>query len=201
MKRKYIFSLWVSLWCGIAFAGASPIDMLDSTAKQVIGALRAEKADLASNRTIVYQIVNRYLLPHVDVYGMSRSVLGRNTWMTATAQQRDNFTREFTKLVVRTYSGALAEYTDEDIRFSPLRGGDQGKQFVNVNSLIVRSQGKNIPLNYSLVWTGGQWKIYDMSVEGVSLLQSFRSQFAQELSQGSLDALIQKLTTHNIKKQ
>lgn len=179
----------------------SPVVMLDSTAQQVVKELKANKGHLAdNNHAIVYQIVNQYLIPHVDVYGMSRSVLGRNAWVQATDSQKQAFTKEFTQLVVRTYSSPLAEYTDEVIQFFPVRGGYEGKTFINVNSMIVRSQGNNVPLNYSLVLINNEWKIYDMAVEGVSLLQSFRSQFAQELSQGNMDQLIANLKKHNQQK-
>lgn len=178
-----------------AAATPSPVETLDSTAQQVVVQLKAKKSHLT--KEVVYDIVNQYLIPHVDVTGMSRSVLGRNAWNSATEEQKAAFTQEFTQLVVRTYSTPLTGYTDEVIRFAPIRGGYQGKKFVNVNSLIVRSQGNNIPLNYSLVLLNNEWKIYDMSVEGVSLLQSFRSQFAQELTQGNIDQLITNLKKHN----
>lgn len=174
----------------------SPVVMLNSTAQKVISELKANESRL-KDKTVVYGIVNQYLIPHVDVYGMSRSVLGRNAWTQATDAQKKEFTKEFVQLVVRTYANPLSEYTDEIIRFAPIRGGYQGKQFINVNSMIVRSQGNNVPLNYSLVLLNGEWKIYDMSVEGVSLLQSFRSQFAAELSQSNMDQLIQNLRKHN----
>lgn len=175
----------------------SPVTMLDTTAKQVIAELKANKARLSTDKAIVYQIVNQYLIPHVDINGMSRSVLGRNAWMQSTPEQKQAFTTEFVQLVVRTYSSPLAEYTDEIIKFAPIRGSYEGKQFINVNSMIVRSQGNNVPLNYSLILLDNQWKIYDMSVEGVSLLQSFRSQFAEELSHGNMDQLITNLKKHN----
>lgn len=199
---KKILSAFLLLQClllGLQASAAveNPTVMLDATAKQIIAALKENKPQLAANKSVVYGIVNQYLIPHVDLQGMARSVLGRNAWNQATAAQKQTFTTEFTQLVVRTYSSPLAEYTDEIIRFYPIRGGYAGKSFVNVSSVIVRSQGNNVPLNYSLVLINNEWKIYDMSVEGVSLLQSFRSQFAQELSQGNMEQLIENLTKHN----
>lgn len=208
MKKKQWFLGAVVAIVGFLFSGltlaetsiSSPIIMLDSTATQVIDALKVNKARLSTNRDVVYKIVNQYLIPHVDVYGMARSVLGRNAWNQATDIQKTEFSQEFIQLVVRTYSAPLAEYTDEKIRFEPIRGGYEGKSFINVNSMIIRSNGHNIPLNYSLVLINNEWKIYDMSVEGISLLQSFRSQFAEELSQGNLEQLIANLKTHNQQK-
>lgn len=181
------FTTTHSLW-----AESSPIPMLQQSATQILGALDHNKATLKKNPQIIYQAVEKYLLPNVDVSGMSRSVLGRQAWMKASASEKQQFSTAFTQLVIRTYASPLAEYKDETIKFLPIRG-DLSSRFLRVNSLIVRSSGKNIPLSYSLVAKNGQWKIYDLSVEGVSLLQSFRSQFGQALQNSSMQDLIKQM--------
>ncbi len=180
-------SVSVCVW-----AQPSPVPMLQNTADQILATLKNNKASLTHNKKIIYQTVERHLLPIVDVEGMSRSVLGRQTWMKATATERRDFTKAFTQLVIRTYSNPLANYSDETIKFLPIKGSLDSR-FVRVSSLIVRSKGNNIPLTYNLVAKNGQWKIYDLSVEGVSLLQSFRSQFAQALQNSSMNELIQQM--------
>ena len=137
---------------------------------------------------MIHHAVQQYLLPHVDVNGMARSVVGRQAWGKASPAERAEFAHAFTQLVIRTYATPLAEYTSETIKFSPQRALTNG-QFTRVNSVIVRPSGQNIPLSYSLVSKNGQWKIYDLSVEGVSLLQSFRNQFGQILKNASLHTL------------
>ena len=117
----------------------------------------------------------------------------------ASANQKELFTANFVQLVVRTYSSALKDYSGEKVVFLPIRGGYEGKRFVTVSSIIKRANGQNIPISYSLVSKGSEWKIYDMSVEGVSLLQSYRSQFAQYLKDHSMDALINKLKEQKVK--
>lgn len=179
---------------------ASPTQMLESTANNIIKALQKNKSQLKKQPQIINGIVKQYLLPKVDVYGMSRTVLGRNAWRQASSQQRKVFTREFTKLVIRTYSGALSDFDNEKVKFLPLRGNYKNKRYVRINSIILRGNGRRIPLSYSLVRKSSSWKVYDMSVEGVSLLQSFRSQFSQELAQGSMQQLINKLKKHNQKR-
>jgi phospholipid transport system substrate-binding protein len=176
-----------SLW-----AQSSPVPMLQESANQILDTLKQNKANLKNNRQIIFQAVERYLLPKVDVSGMSRSVLGRQAWNKASASERAEFSKAFTKLVIRTYAGPLAEYTDETVKFAPVRGSLDSR-FVRVNSTIIRSNGNNIPLSYSLVSKNGHWKIYDLSVEGVSLLQSFRSQFAQALQNSNMQALIKQM--------
>lgn len=178
-------------------ASASPVEMLDGVAKQVISSLDKHRATLKSKPDVVYQIVDGILLPYVDVTGMSRSVLGRNAWKNATVEEKKRFSQEFTRLVVRTYSGALTEYSGEKVKFFPLASGYESNPFVQVKSAIVRSGGRQISLSYKLVRKGDDWKIYDMGVEGVSLLQSFRSQFAAELTHGNLSQLIDTLAKRN----
>ncbi|KTD30499.1 MULTISPECIES: phospholipid-binding protein MlaC [Legionella] len=174
------------------WAASSPIPMLENTANQIISTLKQNKSNLKNNQHVIYQAVERHLLPNVDVSGMSRSVLGRKAWMQASAADKQQFSKAFTQLVIRTYATPLAEYTDETIQFLPIRGSLESR-FIRVNSIIVRSNGKNIPLSYSLIFNNGKWKIYDLSVEGVSLLQSFRSQFAEALQNSSMQDLIRQM--------
>lgn len=176
----------------VSFATSSPVPMLEGTANKILSVLKENKSNLKNNQNVIYDAVSLYLLPNVDVKGMARSVLGRNAWNNATPADRKEFTESFTQLVIHTYASPLAEYTDETVRFLPQRGAVDSK-FTRVSSIIERSNGQNIPLNYSLVFKKSGWKIYDLSVEGVSLLQSFRSQFSQALQTESLHELIAKM--------
>lgn len=180
-------------------AQTSPVPMLEHAANEIISTLKQNKSSLKSNPNIIYKAVETHLLPNVDVAGMSRSVLGRQAWNKASPAERTQFSQAFTRLVIRTYSSPLAEYSDETVQFLPVRGGLNGK-FIRVNSVIVRSQGQNIPLTYSLVAKNGYWKIYDISVEGVSLLQSFRSQFAQVLQHSSINEVIKQMQQKQVSK-
>lgn len=184
----------------ILWAQSSPLPMLEDTANQIIATLKQNKASLKNNPQVIHQAVQRYLLPNVDVSGMSRSVLGRQAWSKASASERKQFATAFTQLVIRTYASPLAEYTDETIKFLPIRGS-LSSRFLRVNSVIVRSNGQNIPLSYSLVSKNGTWKIYDLSVEGVSLLQSFRSQFAEALRSSSMQDLIKQMNQRSSVKK
>ena len=125
---------------------------------------------------------------------MSRSVLGRNAWNKATAAEKKEFTSVFTELVIRTYATPLAEYSGETISFSVQQ--QTNGHFARVNSMIKRTNGQNIPLSYALVSKDGTWKVYDLSVEGVSLLQSFRNQFSQVLQQADMRTLIFQMKQH-----
>jgi phospholipid transport system substrate-binding protein len=152
---------------------------------------------LKSNPTQVYSLANKLVVPHADLDYMSKRVLPPQIWAQASNAQRTDFKREFTSLLVRTYASALADYSDQTVKFYPVRGGAAGKSTVQVSSEIVRSDGPSIPVSYSLIAAGSQWKVYDMTVEGVSMLESFRSQFANKLSQGNMSDLISALKQHN----
>ena len=193
---KLIFWITVLSSAHILHAQSTPLPMLESTASNIINTLEKNKPNLKHNHQIIYQAVELYLLPHVDVKGMSRSVLGRQVWLKASTAEQQEFTKLFTRLIVHTYANPLAEYTDEKIKFLPIRGSTNG-EFMRVNSIIVRSNGQNIPLSYSMVSKNNDWKIYDLSVEGVSLLQSFRSQFANALQNASLETLIAQMHKNN----
>ncbi len=195
--RAILFTMIVvvsqALW-----AQSSPVPMLENSASQIISTLKQNKSNLKQNHRVIYQAVERYLLPNVDVNGMARSVLGRQAWSKASTADRQEFTRVFTQLIIRTYAHPLAEYTDETVKFLPLRGPIDG-HFTRVNSVIIRSTGQNIPLSYSLVSKNNHWKVYDLSVEGVSLLQSFRSQFGQMLQNATMQELIAQMRKNSSK--
>ena len=152
-----VLAVALSQW---VWAQSTPVPMLENTASQIIATLKQNKANLKHNHQIIYQAVERYLLPNVDVNGMSRSVLGRDAWNKASPADKREFTQVFTQLIIRTYANPLAEYTDETVKFLPLRGPADG-HFMRVNSIIIRSNGQNIPLSYSLVSKHDNWKIYD----------------------------------------
>lgn len=195
VKSIIIFSMWVTL-CINAFAQSDPVNVLQSIADQMIQALKENKASLKTNPSVVYSYANKFVVPHADLAEMSKRVLPPDVWGRATPEQRAQFQKEFTTLLVRTYASALADYRDEVVKFYPVRGGYAGKSSVRVNSQIIRSNGPSIPVNYRLLWSDGEWKLYDMSVEGVSLLESFRSQFADKLATGDINDLIRAISAH-----
>ena len=188
----------ISLFAMLAnqgLAASSPVPMLEQTAQKIISTLKDHQSSLRNDPKIVHQAIQTYLLPHIDVEGMSRSVLGRQAWMKATASEKIEFERAFTQLVIRTYAAPLAEYSGETVVFTPVRGNLEGR-FVRVNSVIQRLNGQRIPLSYNLVSKAGGWKVYDLNVEGVSLLQSFRTQFSNILQQGTMHDLLEQMRTN-----
>lgn len=204
MKKLFSFkliliSLFFLLSSNLVLAAdkPSPLVMLDSTSQQMLSALKKEKASMAKDPRVVYRIVDDILLPHLDVKILSRSVVGRDAWLKAPVAQQNQFSKQFTLLLIRTYASALSSYTDQRIEFKPLRDDYRTLDRVQVDSTIVQEDGPPIPVSYRLIWQGTEWKVYDFSVDGVSMIESFRAQFANDLSQGGLVNLINKLEQHN----
>ncbi|MEN9449588.1 MAG: periplasmic binding protein of phospholipid transporter [Pseudomonadota bacterium] len=195
--KKVIFALFGLLICTMAWAVSSPVDILQNTSNQLISALQRNQATLKTKPQVVYGIVNQILLPHVDVMSMSSKALGREAWLRATPTQKQAFSQQFVTLLIRTYSSALAQYTNERVNFLPLRGDYNNQSRVQVNSVIVRESGPSINLSYRMMRVGGQWMLYDFSVDGVSIIESFRSQFVEVLQQRGIDGLINELAQHN----
>lgn len=197
--HKIVFAFLLFCFSGlISFASfaesdSNPVALLQSIANRMIAGLKVNKATLKTNPRVVYSLANRIVVPYADLDEMSRRVLPPQVWAQATPTQRIQFKREFTTLLIRTYASALAAYKDQVVQFYPIRGGYAGKSVVEVSSDIV-NDGPSIHVVYRLVRKGGSWRLYDMSVEGVSLIESFRSQFADILSQGgNMDQLLNRI--------
>lgn len=197
--KRIVFTFLIfsfALMSGNIYAQSDPVGMLQNIADNMINGLKANQATLKSKPQIVYGLARKYIVPYADLDEMSRRVLPPQVWNSASPAQRQQFKRAFTTTLIRTYASALAAYQDQAIKFYPMRGSSQGMRSVEVKSDIV-SDGQTISVVYRLNNVGGSWRVYDMSVEGVSMLNSFRSQFAGILSSGSMDELLQRMTRHN----
>ncbi|MBB71549.1 MAG: signal peptidase [Legionellales bacterium] len=197
MRR--IIASFIALFCivGVAYAAQSPLVMLEKTSEQMLSSLTKNRAKIKSNPKYVETLARQILLPHVDTATMSRLALGRDGWNKATPAQRKEFSEQFVTMMIRTYSAAMNAYTDEKIKFYPIRGGVGDRKRVQVKSIIIQSGGPSIPVNYRLLLRGNNWKVYDMTVDGVSMVQSFKSQFANEISQGGINGLLAAMKKHN----
>lgn len=204
MKRNIMtgfLAIGLMLWTSIAVATPlpDPTPNLQAWSNDMIAALQKNQASIRKNPQEVYDIVDNILVPHCDVGLMARLALGRNAWNNATPTEKKDFIPAFQSLMQRTYASGLSSYTDESVKFFPIRGGMQeGQNRVEVKSEILRNDGPNIAVNYRLIFQKGDWYVYDFCVEGVCMIDSFRSQFAADLSNGvTVPELIKKLNAHN----
>ncbi len=188
------FSWLISL---SSYAQGDPVSLLRSIADNMIAGLKANQATLKTKPRIVYSLAYRYVVPHANLAEMSKRVLPPQVWNKATSAQRAQFQKEFTTTVIRTYASALNSYQDQTVQFYPVRGGIGSASMVEVSSEIHSPQNQSIHVTYHLVRSGDGWRLYDMSVEGVDMLESFRAQFADILSQGDMNLLLQRLSNHN----
>ena len=201
MMKLKTFSKWVSaLLIGLVsvavWAQQDPVQLLRSIANNMINGLRASQVTLRTNPGIVYALVNRYVVPYADLTEMSRRVLPPVVWEQASHAQQVQFKQAFTHLLIRTYASALAAYRDQTVTFYDVRGGISGQSSVEVASQITSPHNPSpIHVAYRLLRTGQGWRLYDLSVEGVSLLESFRAQFADMLSgRNDLGQLLQAMS-------
>jgi len=189
-KSKLMLFFITIIFCGVTFAQPNPMTMMKNISAKILASLKRNRPKLRNNPKFIYTLVKRIIIPHADLPGMSRSVLGRNAWQSTNQSQRKAFINAFTNVMIGTYASALNAYQDETIKFFPIRGGYQGKKRIGIQSQVIRPDGPPIPLNYKLALINNQWKIYDLNVEGISLLQSFYAQFQAKLSQGQTVAQI-----------
>jgi phospholipid transport system substrate-binding protein len=171
-----------------AFAeDAAPDALIKRVSDEVILAIRQQK-DARS-------VVEAKVLPHIDTRRVTQSALGTH-WRRATPEQQEALVREFTALLVRTYSGTLASYRDQTIEFMPLRGG-AGESEVTVRSRIRQSGAESIMVEYDLAKGDAGWKVYDVRVAGISLVATYRTTFAEEVRNRGIDGLINTLAARN----
>jgi phospholipid transport system substrate-binding protein len=177
-----------------AVTPADPIKMLHEITVNVLNALKQNKDpnDLQG----IYSLVNKFILPYVDFNEMSEWVAGRNIWRKASEQNRQEFVNAFKILVVRTYATALNSYTNEKVEFSK-QNPDLTKNRIQISSVIVREGKENIRLNYRLVKHNNKWYVYDVIIEGVSILQGFQAQFSDKIRQQGLVAVTKQIQEHN----
>lgn len=190
---------WLCFW-GFAFlfldfaqaSVGSPRQLVENTTHEMMNILLKEKANLDRDPDRIYVLVEKILLPHFDFVGMSRFVIGKH-WKAATEPQRSEFAVTFKNLLVRTYAGALRNYTGRHISLLPERNGDFEDGKILIRSEVENPGGEPILVNYRLWQKADAWLVYDISVEGVSLLTNFRSQLADEVSQYGMDETIRKM--------
>ncbi len=172
-----------------------PVQLLERTSRQVIDILRKDRELLKSEPERIYKIVNQYILPHLDDVTMAKLALGKN-WKKASKEQKIKFVEEFRNLLVRTYSKSLTEFKDQEIKFFPLNlAADAHK--TSVKAEVIQPGGPSIPLAYRMRIKNNAWKVYDIKVDGISLVTSYRGTFAQEIRKSGMDGLLKYLHDKN----
>jgi phospholipid transport system substrate-binding protein len=195
MIKKFFIALSMVFFSTAVFAIEAPDALVKRTAEDVLAIVKSDGDIQAGNHAKIFALAEEKILPNFNFVRVSRLVLGKN-WTRATPEQRTDFQKEFRTLLLRTYATALSKYQDQTIEFLPLRMVDDAKT-ASVKTKIIQSGGQPIAVDYSLAREEDAWKVYDIVIEGVSLVTNYRGQFSQEVRKNGLDSLIVKLTNKN----
>ena len=176
---------------------SGPSQLIESAANAMLKELDARRADFRKDPTKVYALVDRILLPHFDVDYAARLVLAKH-WRTASPEQRKRFVDAFYKSLLNNYGDALVEFTGDRIKVLPAKV-EPAATTATVRTEVKRNNGDKIPVNYSLRKGDDGWKAWDVTIEGISYVKSFREDFGAEIDQKGIEAVIQRLETQGVK--
>ena len=196
-KRIIGWLIATALGLSSAFAMAqstkAPDALIKEVSTDVLDAVKADKSIKQGDLQKVIALVDAKVMPYVNFQRMTSSAVGRY-WRQATPEQQRRLQEEFKTLLVRTYSGALAQVQDQTVEIKPMRGPIDKEVIVKTE---IRGRGDPVQLDYRLEQAGDSWRIFDVNVLGVWLVENYRNSFAQEISANGIDGLIARLVERN----
>ena len=196
MRNNLVKLIFLMLFLSVnALAALGPDELVKKTAEDVIFVINTDPEIKKGNKEKIYKLAEEKILPNFDFTKVSRLVLGR-AWRSANDEQKKGFINEFRTLLLRTYAVALSKYKNQKIIFKPTKVAKTDK-IVIVKSEVVQSGGQPIKVNYALAKDNEKWLVFDIVIEGVSLVTNYRSQFSSEIRKNGLDVLIKKLAKKN----
>jgi phospholipid transport system substrate-binding protein len=193
---RSIYFLALVGFSSLSLAEIGPDELVKKTAEEVLEIVKSDKDIQAGNQQKIFALAEAKILPNFDFDRVSRLVLGRN-WANASKEQQAQFQKEFRTLLLRTYASALSKYQNQTIQYLPFRTQPDATR-ATVKTQILQPGGQPIAIDYTLEKGANGWKVFDIVIEGVSLVTNYRSQFNSEIRQaGGMDGLIQKLVEKN----
>jgi phospholipid transport system substrate-binding protein len=162
---------------------------------ELLTIIKADKDVQSGNMAKVQQLAEQKVIPHFDFERMTRLAVGKN-WKDATDAQKQSLTNEFRTLLVRTYSSSLAAYRNQVIEVKPGKTGAADKE-TTVKTAVIQPGGPQIPIDYSMEKTDSGWKVYDVVIDGASLVTTYRGTFNDQIQHGGVDGLIKSLQERN----
>lgn len=203
-KNSIFWGILASLFLMVSTAVSAddempaPQALVKQASDDMLRALEENEAELEEDPTRIYDLVQDILMPNFDFEKMGKLALG-HAWRDLSSEQQERFVDEFQLLLVRTYATAMLEYTDEEIRFTTFRD-DVSKKRVSVPMEVVQSSGPSIPMSLSLYQNDcDDWKVYDVKIDGISLVTNYRSSFNRDIRAKGADKLIEELAARNDK--
>ena len=198
MKKMTMLALGMVLASAAWGASAeipAPDVLIKNTAQEVLAIVKQDKDIQAGNQKRVLELVDAKVLPHFNFTRMTRLAVGKH-WRAASEQQKKSLETEFRNMLVRTYTKAFSAYRDQAVQTKPLKMANDATE-VTVKTVIVKPGNPSIPVDYDMEKTADGWKVYDLIVEGVSLVTSYRSTFAEQIQKDGVDGLIKTLQEKN----
>ena len=176
----------------------TPEQIVEETSTEVLRVVNEEAERIKNEPGYVNDLIDKLILPIVDLQAMGKLILGKH-WKTASEEQRSQFITEFKSMLIRTYAKSIADYGHAKVSVLAPKAKEQGK-YHTVNTEL--DLGSGVPLQVAYVFRrkDDAWKVFDLSVDGLSLIKNFRTSFSQEISETSLDALIERLANTNAGK-
>jgi phospholipid transport system substrate-binding protein len=191
--------LGVSMYCAIAVAHAevvAPDVLIKNTVDEVIGIIKQDKDIQAGDPKKINALVDAKVLPHFDFMRMTQLAVGKY-WRTATPEQKQALAAEFRNMLVRTYTKVFTVYRDQSVEMKPFRMAPDDTE-VTVKTVIIKPGSQQpIPVDYEMKIAADGWKVFDISIEGVSMVMSYRGTFASQIQQSGIDGLIKTLSDKN----
>ena len=194
--KIFIFVLSIIFSFLLLAEDQGPQELVHKTTDDVLLVLKNNQ-EIHTDKQKIYQLAEEKILPNFDLERISALVLGK-TWRSIDETQKQKFQAEFKTMLLRTYAVALGKYKDQEIEFKPLRMEPGDKQ-ATVKTQIIQNGAQPISVDYVLAKTENSWKVFDIAIEGVSLVTNYRSQFAGEIKNNGIDSLISKLSEKNNK--
>ena len=198
---KLVLLLWACLLVSQAMAAEAqdPAQMLKQAADRMVSYLETNKEKLATDEKQAKQLVRKELLPYIDQMGLGRRVLSRRVWDNATQEQRTLFVEKLISLVIDTYAKGLAKYDGERFIFSKAQY-TRDKKTARIKSTMEQKNDKPVQINYTLKKPEGldEWRVIDVSIEGVSMVLTYRSQFRHQIKQDGFEKVLEKLVNQDI---
>jgi phospholipid transport system substrate-binding protein len=195
---KLLFKVVAVLFCMVAVVHAemaAPDMLVKNTAQDVLAIVKQDKDIQSGDQKKILALVDEKVLPHFDFERMTRLAVGKS-WRAATPDQKKSLVTEFRNMLVRTYTKAFTVYRDQTIEVKPFRMAPDATE-VTVKTSIVKPGAQPIPVDYEMGKTADGWKVFDLSIEGVSMVASYRGTFATQIQQGGIDGLIKTLADRN----
>ena len=197
MIKRFATALMALLLVGMvapAPAADDPTAVVRDTAERVLNSLRTDRARYQDDKAL-FQLVREVVFPRIDRERTAQWVLGAN-WRTATPAQREQFINEFSDLLLRTYGTALRQYDSEKLNYLPVQA-PAGADRVTVRTEIIRPDGPKVSVDYLLTNRSGEWKVYDVIIENVSMVVTYRSEYAAIIKRNGMDGLLKQLAERN----